>query len=195
MFCFDLSLSVQWSKVSALTQKSPHALSFFGVRVPERRFLNSSFRLIVHILKTSHHWSPKRTGLRSGELFAPRKECWVDRQHFRKVKCRCWLSPRQCTAICSQRFDSCCFRGASNVKPWWTHSRQVVLLTVNLVAVCSSVNTQIHATYVDTSAWPLLMIYALYLQWLKSKHWQERTANGFVMASRLILLSMCTKSP
>lgn len=137
----------------------------------------------------------KWTGLRSGELFAPRKECWADRQHFRKVKCRCWLSPRQCTVICSQRFDSRCFRGASNVRPWWTHSRQVVLLTVNLVAVCSSVNTQIHATYVDTSERPLLMIYALSLQWLKSKHWQERTANGFVMASRLILLSVCTKSP
>lgn len=87
----------------------------------------------------------------------------------------------------SQRLDSCCFRGASNVRPWWTRSRQVVLLTANLVVVCSSVNTQIHAIYVDTSVRPLLMIYAFSLQWLKSKHWQERTANGFVMASWLNL--------
>lgn len=87
----------------------------------------------------------------------------------------------------SQQLDSRCFCGASNVRPWWTRSRQVVLLTVNLVAVCSSVNTQIHATYVDPSVQPLLMIYALSLQWLKSKHWQERTANSFVMASWLNL--------
>lgn len=43
----------------------------------------------------------------------------------------------------SQQLDSRCFRGASNVISWWTDSRQVVLLTVNLVAVRSSVNTQV----------------------------------------------------
>ncbi len=169
--CFVLTRLCPFNeiKVSPLTWKAPHALSFSGVRVPERRFLNSSFRLIVRICETSDHWSPKRTGLRSAERFAPRKECRTERQHFRKVKCRCWLSATPFLLF------SWCFKCQTLMDSLQTGGFTNSEFSCGL-QLCKHSNTRHLRRHQRTT---LLMIYALSLQWLKSKHWQ----NGPLMVS------------
>ncbi len=188
-WCFVLTCLCPFNeiKVSPLTWKSPHALSFSGVRVPERRFLNSSFRLIVRICETSDYWSPKRTGLRSAESFAPRKECRTERQHFTKVKCRCWLLLRQRTVIflsatpfllfswrfkCQTLMDSLQTGGFTNSE----FSRGLQL--------CKHTNTHhIRRHQRTTPANDLCFVPSV----TKKQTLAEWTTNGFVMASWLNL--------